>query len=385
MSVNVVPNSPSTISASATSYLATLVSHTEEAIVLFNMNWDIQQISLPMLRMLHAKEIKDVNQLTYKLGYDCIEAYKSMACHNETACNEVVLNSICVIDEIEKNLTFKIACVYEEGEPLGRILRVLDNSDEGSMKSEITYLQTQLEEQTRQLARYKDSNLQLENFAYIASHDLREPVRTINNFTQLLSRKMGEKLDTEEQEYFAFIKDGVGNMDMLINDLLMYSRVNSGEHSPEEFKMENVMLVILNGLNQSIKEKEAEIQCDNLPETILGNKTKIKQLFQNLIANAIKFRKPDIPPKVIISAGEDATHWKFSIADNGIGIKEEYFDKIFMIFKKLHSKHEFQGSGIGLAICKKIVEQHDGEIWVESVPDQGTTFFFTIAKSQGKQ
>ena len=296
--------------------------------------------------------------------------------------SELSFEQKCTINEIERNLRFTFLFVYEMEQPMGRILKIRDMNDLSSMQEEVAYYREQMKEQKKQLLRYKDSNIQLENFAYIASHDLREPVRTINNFTQLLARKMGKKLNGEEQEYFQFIKDGVNNMDLLINDLLTYSRVNSGEHSAENVNLENLMLIILNGLNQNIKEQEAEIIQEGMPSTILGNKTKIKQLFQNLIANAIKFRKPDVAPKVVVSGAEDNTHWKFSIADNGIGIKEEYFDKIFMIFKKLHSKHEFQGSGIGLAICKKIVEQHDGEIWVESSPNEGTTFFFTIAKNQ---
>ncbi len=383
MSLKVFPNSPSTISASDSNFLNALMMSSEQPMVLFNLNWDIQQVSSSLFRLLGSSDIKDVNQLTYKLGFDCIARYEEQMMGRDIKDKSVLsFDHVCTIDSIQRKLMFTFLFVFEMDQPMGRILKIRDINDMSSMKDEVAYYKDQMEEQKKQLHRYKDSNIQLENFAYIASHDLREPVRTINNFTQLLARKMGDKLNDEEQEYFQFIKDGVNNMDLLINDLLTYSRVNTGEHIPENVNLNNLMLIILNGLNQSIKEQEAEIIQENLPEIVLGSKTKIKQLFQNLIANAIKFRKPDKPPKVIISGAEDQTHWKFSIADNGIGIKPEYFEKIFMIFKKLHSKHEFQGSGIGLAICKKIVEQHDGEIWVESTLDSGTTFFFTIAKHQ---
>ena len=385
MSLKVFPNSPSTISASDSNFLNTLMMNMEQPLVLFNLNWDIQQVSRSLIKFLNSSDIKDVNQLTYKLGFDCIKHYEELRMSkNFNDQIELSFDQMCTIDSIERKLKFTFLYVYEKNEPMGRVLKIREMNDIAAMQDEVAHYRDQMEEQKKQLHRYKDSNVQLENFAYIASHDLREPVRTINNFTQLLARKMGDKLNDEEEEYFQFIKDGVNNMDLLINDLLTYSRVNTGEHIAEDVNLSNLMLIILNGLNQNIKEQEAEIVQENIPDFILGNKTKIKQLFQNLIANAIKFRKSDVTPKVVISGAEDNTHWKFSISDNGIGIKKEYFDKIFMIFKKLHSKHEFQGSGIGLAICKKIVEQHDGEIWVESNEQEGTTFFFTISKNQAK-
>ena len=383
MSLKVFPNSPSTISASDSNFLNTLMRSAESPMVLFNLNWDIQQVSSSLINLLNSSNINDVNQLTYKLGFDCIKQYEEQMMKRDVEDkSELSFDHTCKINSIDRKLRFSFEYVFEMDQPMGRILKIREMNDMAAMKDEVAYYKDLMIEQKKQLKRYKDSNVQLENFAYIASHDLREPVRTINNFTQLLSRKMGDKLNVEEKEYFQFIKDGVNNMDLLINDLLTYSRVNTGEHKPENLNLENLLLIILNGLNQNIIEQEAEIIQENIPDFILGSKTKIKQLFQNLIANAIKFKKADIAPKVVISGAEDNTHWKFSISDNGIGIKPEYFEKIFMIFKKLHSKHEFQGSGIGLAICKKIVEQHDGEIWVESTLNEGTTFFFTIAKLQ---
>ena len=383
MSLKVFPNSPSTISASDSNFLNTLMRSAESPMVLFNLNWDIQQVSSSLISLLNSSNINDVNQLTYKLGFDCITQYEEQMMKRDVEDkSELSFDHTCKINSIDRKLRFSFEYVFEMDQPMGRILKIREMNDMAAMKDEVAYYKDLMIEQKKQLKRYKDSNVQLENFAYIASHDLREPVRTINNFTQLLSRKMGDKLNVEEKEYFQFIKDGVNNMDVLINDLLTYSRVNTGEHKPENLNLENLLLIILNGLNQNIIEQEAEIIQENIPDFILGSKTKIKQLFQNLIANAIKFKKADIAPKVVISGAEDNTHWKFSISDNGIGIKPEYFEKIFMIFKKLHSKHEFQGSGIGLAICKKIVEQHDGEIWVESTLNEGTTFFFTIAKLQ---
>ena len=169
-------------------------------------------------------------------------------------------------------------------------------------------------------------------------------------------------------------------MNNLIEDLLSYSRVNTQEHILEPMSPEDTLFVVSHNLSKKIQETHTTIEIKNLPKEIIANKTKLNQLFQNLIANAIKFRKKDVNAKVIVSGSEDERNWMFSVADNGIGIKDEFFEKIFGLFKKLHSKSDYQGSGIGLAVCKRIIEQHGGKIWVESEYEVGTTFHFTIPK-----
>jgi light-regulated signal transduction histidine kinase (bacteriophytochrome) len=223
--------------------------------------------------------------------------------------------------------------------------------------------------------------MQLENFAYIASHDLKEPLRTIGNFSQLLSRQYKEQLEGAGQEYLDFIIGGVKNMNQLIEDLLAYSRVNTEEHTIEKINLNDLLTLIQHGLSNYIDEKKAIIHIDAMPEAILANRTKVKQLFQNLLINAIKFHKPDEKPEVFISFEETNTHWQFKVRDKGIGIEKDFHDKIFLLFKKLHNRRDYQGTGIGLALCKKIVDQHKGKIWVESELGAGTTFLFTLEKN----
>ena len=234
----------------------------------------------------------------------------------------------------------------------------------------------------KELAKLTSSNQQLESFAYVASHDLKEPLRSIGNFTQLLEKRLDGKLDETDQEFFGFVTSGVKNMNCLIEDLLTYSRVNSGKHEVIAIDPNDSLSVVINGLHQRIVETGTQIEIQELPSKILGNPTKIKQLFQNLIANAIKFQDSERSSRITISGCENQDVWTFKISDNGIGIKEEFYQKVFGIFTKLHHKSVYPGSGIGLSVCQRIVEQHDGEIWVDSIFGSGTNFHFSIGKNQ---
>lgn len=238
----------------------------------------------------------------------------------------------------------------------------------------------ELDIKNRQLQKYIDSNMQLENFAYIASHDLREPIRTMRTFAQLLKKRYGDGMDQAATAYLKFIIDSAHNMNQLIEDLLTYSRVNTEELVFESINPRQVLEETIQELDSVIQQKQATINLKRIPIRIQGNLTRVKQLFQNLLANAIKFSKLDQAPVVEVTAQDGGDHWQFSVTDNGIGIEEEFFDKIFLLFKKLHSRKDFHGTGIGLALCKKIVVQHSGEIWVESEPGKGTTFYFTLKK-----
>ena len=238
----------------------------------------------------------------------------------------------------------------------------------------------ELDIKNRQLQKYIDSNMQLENFAYIASHDLREPIRTMRTFAQLLKKRYGEGMDQSASAYLKFIIDSAHNMNQLIEDLLTYSRVNTEELVFEAISPKQILEETIQDLDSVIQQKGAKIRLKNIPIRVQGNLTRMKQLFQNLLANAIKFSKLDQAPVVVVSAKDAGHFWQFSVKDNGIGIEEEFFEKIFLLFKKLHSRKDFHGTGIGLALCKKIVVQHGGEMWVESEPDKGTTFYFTNKK-----
>jgi len=230
-----------------------------------------------------------------------------------------------------------------------------------------------LAHQAAELAR---SNAELGQFAYVASHDLQEPLRMIASFAQLLAKRYEGRLDADADEFIGYITDGAGRMQRLISDLLSYSRIGRTGKQLAPTDCAKVMDVVRSNLRAAIREAQAEITTDPLP-MLLGNETQLVQLFQNLIGNAIKFRA-DRPVTVHLGATRQGKEWCFTVRDNGIGFDPQYADRVFMIFQRLHARSEYPGTGIGLAICKKIVDRHGGRIWVQSAPDNGTTFFFTL-------
>ncbi len=235
----------------------------------------------------------------------------------------------------------------------------------------------ELSRKNRELEKYITSNTELEKFAYIASHDLREPVRSIVGFAQLLQKRNADKLDRESQEFLNNIIDSGQRMNSLIHGLLDYSRISTAGKSFDKIDLSDLLKKVLSDLKVAIEETGAQIVYDRLP-AIYADSLQIRQLFQNLLSNSIKFRKADVAPIIKISAEEKAEGWLFKVEDNGIGLDMKFKDKVFQIFNRLHSGDKYQGSGIGLAICKRIVERHKGEIWIDSAPGYGTTFYFTL-------
>ena len=225
----------------------------------------------------------------------------------------------------------------------------------------------------------KRSNRELQQFAYVTSHDLQEPLRTIASFTQLMERRYRGKLDRDADEFMGYIVDASVRMKQMIMDLLEYSRVGTKQEDYHPVNIESELKNVLDNLNDLIERNRAQITYDTLP-VVPGDRNQLFLLLQNLIINAIKFKKEDKPPKIHISAAEDFENgeYVFSIADNGIGIEEQYFDRIFIIFQRLHTREEYHGTGIGLSVVKKIVERHGGRIWVESEFGEGSTFYFTV-------
>jgi signal transduction histidine kinase len=221
------------------------------------------------------------------------------------------------------------------------------------------------------------SNKELAEFAYVATHDLQEPLRSVTSFMQLLSLKYKDKLDDEAHEYIQFAVEGAKRMYALLNGLLAYSRIHTKGTSFTLVNTNHVISNVLKNLALIIKEKRAEIKVGELPE-VFADEIQLTQLFQNLIHNSIKF-SPE-PARIDISSRADTDHFTFSVRDEGIGIEPQYFNKIFQIFQRLMPKEEYDGIGIGLAICKRIVEQHKGEIWLESEFGKGSTFYFTIPR-----
>ncbi len=261
------------------------------------------------------------------------------------------------------------------------LIRNLRRITETKLQQEIINNQLdKLSRKNEELEKYIQSNLQLENFAYIASHDLKAPLRTVSSFSFLLKQAAYEKLDDKSKGYLDIVLRSSNNMQFLIDDLLAFSRVGTQQVKKKEINLGPMLKRILLDLSTNISESNAQINIDKMPASIFADESMMIQLFQNLINNGLKFQKKDISPIVNISAQETKTHWVFKINDNGIGIKEENLAKIFGIFEKLHSNDLYEGTGLGLSICKKIIEIHNGTIEVDSVLGDGSTFIFSIEK-----
>jgi signal transduction histidine kinase len=256
------------------------------------------------------------------------------------------------------------------------ILEDLNQSNE-DLKKAHDVLETRVRERTAELAR---SNAELEQFAYIASHDLQEPLRMISSYVQLLERRYKGQLDPDADEFIGYAADGALRMQRMINDLLAYSRVGTRGKSFERIDLETVLAQAIKNLHLSIKEKNATVTFERLP-AVYGDAGQLTQVFQNLIDNALKFHG-DEPPEVHVSASIQKGECTCSIRDNGIGIAPEYQSRLFLLFQRLHTRQEYPGTGIGLAICKRIVERHGGKIWIESMPGEGSTFYFQIPTTQ---
>nr|MBP6658535.1 PAS domain-containing protein [Bacteroidia bacterium] len=253
-----------------------------------------------------------------------------------------------------------------EGEPIRMI---------GSMVN-LTPQKIAEEKEKKYVEELERSNKELEQFAYIASHDLQEPLRMVGSYVQLIEQRYKGRLDEDADEFIKYAVDGANRMKQLIIDLLNYSKIN--RQLPDvEVDLNTVVKDVLENLKTIIVESKTEIKIDELP-VILADKTQMIQVFQNLLANAVKFQVKDNIPEIRISAERKTDEWLFSVKDNGIGIDKKYHDKVFVIFKQLHSKAMFNGTGIGLAVVKKIVERHGGTIWFESELGKGTTFYFTL-------
>ncbi len=252
---------------------------------------------------------------------------------------------------------------------LGEILGTLSSGEDITERKRA---EAALQERTEELKR---SNRELEHFAYIASHDLQEPLRMVGSYVSLLARRYRGKLDGDADEFINYAVDGVTRMQRLINDLLTYSRIGTRGKPLQPTDSEMVLRRVLMNLKISIEEKRASVTYDRLP-VVIADERQLEQLLQNLISNAIKFS--DSEPKVHVGVRAQDGYWVFAVKDNGIGIEPQFSDKVFQIFQRGVSRDKYPGTGIGLAVCKRIVERHGGKIWFESEPGKGTTFFFTL-------
>jgi PAS domain S-box-containing protein len=257
-----------------------------------------------------------------------------------------------------------------------RVVAITDVTERIRNESQLNKLNTDLGRRAGELAA---SNAELERFAYIASHDLQEPLRMVSSFLQLLQKKYKGQLDEKADQYIHYAVDGAERMKALIMDLLEYSRAGSAKETFGRVETETILKEVGDIFREKIAVAHARVEVGPLP-VVWGDKVQLLQLFQNLLSNALKYQAADRAPVIYIRAKEEPGCWLFSVEDNGIGIDPQFFDKIFIIFQRLHNKADYSGTGIGLAICKKIVERHGGKIWVESSSDQGSIFYFTIGK-----
>jgi signal transduction histidine kinase len=290
----------------------------------------------------------------------------------------------------EGDLEARVGPRYSSGE-LGKLGRALDASTTAlaartaALHHSARELEATVERRTSELQRANEelvrSNAELEQFAYVASHDLQEPLRMVSSYLELLQRRYGDRLDERAHVFIGYAVDGAVRMRTLINDLLAYSRVarRATERTPTDVT-DCVREALLN-LGVAIRESGAAVTHDPLP-TVVGSPSLIATVFQNLIGNAIKFRR-DEPPRVHVTADRDGAEWVFRVRDNGLGIPAEYHERIFTIFQRLHTRAQYPGTGIGLAICRKIVDQHGGRLWVESEEGKGSTFCFTLPAAEG--
>ncbi len=271
-----------------------------------------------------------------------------------------------------------IVLIFATGQSM--IIRALDEK-----QKELTKQKAELSRQTQALIaaeeKLKSINIELEQFAYSASHDLKEPLRMIGSYVTLIKRKLGTDLDKNTLEYMGFITDGVKRMEKMLNDLLQYSRLGRNTDQLKDHDLNDTLMIVMQNLMSSMELTNTAIYANQLP-VLNSSSVEMIQLFQNLISNSIKFRKPNIAPVIGVTYQDGAEYHRFMFMDNGIGIPEKNRQSVFNIFERLHSIQDYEGSGIGLATCKKIVNNLGGTIWVEPEKEDGTTFVFTIPKNR---
>ena len=362
----------------------------KEALALANVgSWELDIVNNVITWSEEVYKIFEIDPVQFGASY---EAFLN-ACHPEDRAevdsaytNSLKTHTPYVIDHRIQFPDNRIKYVHErcksfyndKGEAVRSIGTVLDITERKRTEDELTRYKDHLEElveaRTVELA---CSNEELERFAYICSHDLQEPLRMVTSYLQLLEKRYKHKLDNDADDFINFAVGGAKRMKTLINDLLIYSRVGTKGKEFQPVDCEKVVDDVLDNLEVAIHESGAKILRESLP-TVIGDGTQLVQLFQNLIGNALKFRS-DRSPVIRISARKQNGFWKFLIQDNGIGIKREYFAQIFQVFHRLHNREEYPGTGIGLAVCKRIAQRHGGTIDVKSTPGAGSVFSFTIS------
>ncbi len=264
--------------------------------------------------------------------------------------------------------------MLESGPELARVVEELSREVERRKQAEEDLRRT-----TEELRR---SNLELEQFAAVASHDLQEPLRMVAGYAQLLGRRYRGRLDADADEFIGYLVDGATRMQSLIQDLLTYARVGKARRLDEPTDLSRALQQALERLEAGVRESAATVTADPLP-VLSADPVEAVQLFQNLVGNALKYRRPEAPPRVHVSARREGPNWIISVRDNGIGIDAQYAGRLFVPFQRLHTRAEYPGTGIGLALCRKIVEGHGGRIWIDPQPGPGTVLCFALPDTRG--
>ncbi len=363
-----------------------LMKGANDAILILDLSWRILDSNDRALRLYGFTRAEMLTMSLIDLRVPEVRAAFQTDVQAADTADGVLLETLhCRKDGTEFPVESSIRLVESSGEPV-RLVIIRDITDR--KRAEAAMAMT-LEDLAR-------SNKELEQFAYVASHDLQEPLRMVSSYTQLLAVRYKGQLDHEAEEFIEFAVDGANRMQRLIQDLLAYSRVQTRGRPFASVDANELLGEALLNLQIAVQESGALVTADALP-WVKGDRSQLVQVFQNLIGNALKFRKPDVPPLIHISArrtypNSRETHesggtqsrplylWTFSVRDNGIGIEERFFDRIFEIFKRLHSRQSYPGTGIGLAFCARVIARHGGCIWVESVPEEGSTFHFTLPR-----
>jgi signal transduction histidine kinase len=338
----------------------------------FDVSADVVQDEAGFTKAIHAKcpeiVLADYNLPTWK-GMEVLKALRREGLDIPMILVSGALGDVTAVECIKQGAT---DYVLKDG--LARlpevVRRALREKNERSLRRQV---EENLARKADELAR---SNADLEQFAYVASHDLQEPLRMVAAYTQLLGERYKGKLDADADKFIGYATEGATRMQVLIQDLLAFSRVGRNTGSSESIDCNAAMKDVLQTLAGAIQESGAVVTHGELP-ALWADRTQITQIFQNLVGNALKFRGNN-PPLISIQVEKTGQHWQFSVSDNGIGIAPEHADNIFVVFQRLHARTEYPGNGIGLAICKKIVERAGGRIWVESQAGSGSTFKFTM-------
>ncbi len=355
------------------SYVDNILKSMAETLMVIDTDGTIQRVNQAAISLLGYERHELVGRSAgdlFEEGVDVLSLLK------QSGLNDIIRRvdtSVVTKDGRHVPVSLSGSVMHDEDGEIQGMVCVAQDITERKQTQEI------LERQTQELAR---SNSELEQFAWVASHDLQEPLRMVASYTQLLSKRYKGKLDADADEFIAFAVDGAMRMRRLINALLELSRVGARGKDFEATDCEAIYDRTLVNLQGLVEESGAVVTHDRLP-TVMGDGTQLGQLFQNLIANAIKFRG-DEQLTVHVGAEQRNGHWEFCVSDNGIGIDPEYAERIFVVFQRLHGKGDRPGTGIGLSICKKIVELHGGRIWVKSQPDEGAAFYFTLPLNEEK-